>query len=534
MSILVPPVNQYIRSAVFCTPLNTGFQEHQLTLIALGNHDDPNNTPVRSIKYDGEELWRIAPAILQNRIPNTDYYWIRLNVTTGAHYLQSGTKLYAYLVGFDAYNAYGYPIAQGFNIVNNLDTVPPQVINNEHCGDFELEAKEVTIGQATDNPKQVDAGISKILLFESSYNYTLTIDKPETFKPQNKITVRKFNLDLINKRKPGKAIFAVMDRAGNILIDSVSYDPPSIEAIPEKTNFGNVLIGNSKNMPFCIKNKSDNDYPVNSISNNNSKFKLTGIPELPHILSKGDSIIITVVYSADLKPQEYIDKDTVTIKSTCLDTKVFLEAAVIWPAISVTKSFDFGKVEKGQKICMEDANTTGFEIHNTGSAELNISGLSGFEIPFMISSPTDPALPLNLRPDEKVYLKSICFIPQDSGKFSNTITVNSNAAEGDSIFVLNGTGYLKTNPVDEIESTLMFKVSPNPATEELKITWDLNTIAQGQVEIINMVGIVIDRLILDGNKGEMIYQLGKFSPGIYAVRLITRSTSISKRIIILK
>jgi hypothetical protein len=80
----------------------------------------------------------------------------------------------------------------------------------------------------------------------------------------------------------------------------------------------------------------------------------------------------------------------------------------------------------------------------------------------------------------------------------------------------------------------MFKVSPNPATEELKITWDLNTIAQGQVEIINMVGIVIDRLILDGNKGEMIYQLGKFSPGIYAVRLITRSTSISKRIIILK
>jgi len=534
MSILVPPVNQYIRSAVFCTPLNTGFQEHQLTLIALGNHDDPENTPIRSIKFDGKEIWRLVPGILQNRIPNTNYYWVRMNVTTGAHYLQSNTKIYAYLVGFDAYNAYGYPIAQGFNIINNLDTVPPKVTYKENCGNYELEATEVTIGQPSDNPKQTDAGISEILLFENSFNYELVIDKPETFKPQNKITVRKFFLNLINNKESGKAVYAVMDRAGNIFLDSVSYDPPSIETSPSNVDFGKVLLNHSKSDSFCIKNESNNDYSINSISNNNEKFKLIDVPVLPLVLHNGDSVIIKIVYTAGSEPQESSDMDTVLIQSTCLDVDVFLEAGNIWPAISVTKSFDFGRIEKGQKVCLEEINTTGFEISNTGTADLIVNRLDGFKIPFMLTSPTVPALPLTLHTGETTTLKSICFIPQDSGKFTNTITVKSNAFEGDSIFVLSGSGYLKPNPVEEERDTPMLTVTPNPATEELNIKWNYNSLGQGHVEIINMVGLMLDRINLNRNKGEMIYAVGKLNPGIYLIRLTVGATAVNKKIVILK
>jgi len=533
MSLIVPPLNQYVRSAVFCTPLNTGFQEHQLTIIALGNHDDPENASLRSIKFDGKDLWRLKPNILQNRIPNTDYYWTRMTISKGAHYFQSDTKLYAYLVGFDSYNAYGYPIVQNFNIIDGLDTVPPKVKMKSQCGNFALEAKEVTLGQNTDNPRQKDVGISKIILFSQSFNYKLTINKPETFKPQNKITVRKFNLTLIDNKKAGKAIFAVMDRAGNIFLDSVSYSPPQIEMKPTNTDFGKVLIGKEKTVTICIKNLNNDDYPINSLENVNNKFKLMDLPKLPIVLHKGDSLLVKVVYSAGTKLQTSIDRDTVKVKSECVDVEFTLMGSIIWPSISVTKSFDFGKVDKGTKICLNDIKSRGLEINNTGSSDLTISKVSGLKIPFMISSPTEPPMPIVLKPGKKVFVNSICFIPQKIGKFSDTLTIESDAAEGDSTFIITGTGK-KIISVDNEVDTPIFNISPNPASNELRIKWNTNSLASVRIEIINMVGLVLDRINLDSGKGEISYQLNKFSPGVYSFRLISHSTSISKKVVIFK
>ncbi len=80
----------------------------------------------------------------------------------------------------------------------------------------------------------------------------------------------------------------------------------------------------------------------------------------------------------------------------------------------------------------------------------------------------------------------------------------------------------------------MLTVTPNPATEELNIKWNYNSLGQGHVEIINMVGLMLDRINLNRNKGEMIYAVGKLNPGIYLIRLTVGATAVNKKIVILK
>ncbi len=537
MSILVAPINQYIRSAVFCTPLKTGFQEHQMTLIALGNPNDPENAPIRSIKIDGEELCKTNPQILQNQIPNSEYYWIRLNVSTGAHYIQSKTKFYAYLVGFDAYNAYGYPIAQGFNIINNLDTASPKISKTTSCGDYELQADELTMGQPSDQPRQVDAGLSRIILIdELSYNYTLQIDNPENFKPQLRITTKKFSLNLIDKNKRGKAIFAVMDRAGNITIDSVIYAPPNIVAVPDSINFGKITLNKNKTVSLCIKNYSAEDYLVRSISNKNSKFKLNDIPDLPLVLHKDDSLIVNITYTPEFQLPDIIDTDTILITSDCLNKIVPLEGKVIWPKISLSDAFNFGRIKKGTKVCIDEINTVGFEIKNTGSAELRIDSINGLNIPFLITSPTDPLLPITLQPGDSTTIKSICFIPQDSGKFIDTLIIHSNAVSGDSNFIVSGQGYIPEDPnsINMENDDFAFEIAPNPSRAEFTISWSINTNYPISLELFDIKGIVVDRMLLSSNSGSIVYSSKDIPSGLYAIRIYGIFGSIIKKIIILK
>ncbi len=537
MSIIVPPLKQYIRSAVFCTPLNTGFQEHQLTLIAHGNPQDPDNSPIRSIKLDGEYLWKKVPQILQNRIPGTEYYWIRTNVTTGAHYIQSETKLYAYLVGFDAYNAYGYPIAQGFNIIEDADTSSPKVEKVESCGNYILTAKEINNGLPGDNPRQVDAGLSKIILIEDySYNYEMTIDKPENFKPQNRITIKEFYLKLSDNTKAAKAVYAVMDRAGNITIDSVSYDPPNIEFTPEQSiDFGKVRLTASKNDTVCIKNLSLIDYKIFNLVNFNDKFVINNPPELPYTLQLGDSLILDITYTPGYQSPEKVDQDSLIIDSDCVDFVIQLSGRVIYPTISVEKTFDFGKVEKGEKLCMEDVNGEGLKITNTGSDDLTVYAIEDLELPFFLTSPTEPLLPAVIKPNESISLKSICFIPQDSGRFSSTATVKTDAVEGDSIISFSGLGYIKEDPSSVREETnkLSIEVSPNPVSGILTIKWNTFISSTEHIDILNSAGILVDRIVVKNAGRELEYSTDNLPTGIYLLRFITEYGIDTKKIIVL-
>jgi len=539
MSVIVPPTNQYVRSVIFATPLNTGFQEHQMTLIAKGDKNDPNNIKIRSIILDGEDLVKKYPQILQNVIPNTDYHWIRINITTGAHTVQSSTEFYAYLVGFDAYNAYGYPIAQGFNIISDMDTSLPAIRTSMDCGNYTLTASEIVNGGTNDVPRQVDAGLSEILLLsESSHNYSLTIKNPHLWKPENKISQWEFYLDLIDNSKPGKAVYAVMDRAGNIFIDSVSYDPPKVSMDPISYNFGKIILGKDSSLQVCIKNQSNDDYKVNSITNSNPKYVLSGLPTLPITLKRGDSILISVKFAPSKQAPTTIDIDTIRVGSDCLNLTAGLRGSVIYPKIAVDKSFDFGKILKGEQVCMESINNKGLKITNTGTSNLTVYSVAGISVPFLITSPTVPALPISIMPDSSIYLKSICYIPQDTIKSELTFTISSNAIEGDSTSSIAGEGYIKqdTTSVEDETIGLSMKITPNPANENFTISWENISNHSMQIDILSLQGLVIESFkpAMTEISGFVEFTTKDIPSGLYLIRMTNQLGSISRKLVILK
>jgi hypothetical protein len=540
--IYVAPVEQYVRSCVFATPQTTGFQEHQMTLIAIGNPEDPNNTLLRTIMLNGKELWRTVPAILQNRIPNTNLWWVRVNLPTGSHYISSHTKFFAYLVGFDSYNSYAYPAAQNFDILlksNEIDTVPPNFTKTMNCGNFSLEATEITIGKTGDNPKQTDQGLSEVIMIESlSNNYIFNLDNPSAFKPQLKIVKQKFSLTLIDQRKPAKAVFALMDRAGNIRLDSVQYDPPHIDLTPQSFDFGKIRLNNSFEKSVTITNNSLESYKINSISNKNPKYILSGLPVLPYVLASNDSLTIMVKYTPSLQSPTINDIDTLFVKSDCMNIEAGFTGKVIYPTVTVTPSYYLGKIKKGNKICLEELNQNGLKVKNNGSDVLTIQSFSEVEVPFLLTSPIDPLLPVTLNPGDSVYFKSFCFVPQDSGSFETQVTVHTDAIQGDSIITLKGEGKIEVVPSVswDKQSGLMLSVSPNPATETINIVWSIETAVAVSLKIFDMQG---NKVWSDDNSsrslnGKQVVPAKDFVPGIYSVVLSNGNSSLSQMIVILK
>lgn len=539
LMVLVPPVEQYVRNFILSTPQKSGFQEHQLTLIAQGDPSDPDSKLLRSIKVNGNELWRTSPAILQNRIPNSNFYWVRINLPTGAHTFQSNTLLTGYLIGFDAYNAYGYPAVHGFNQLTNMDTAAPVITKVMNCGNYTLEASETTNGRISDNPRQVDAGISQIVMFSNeSFNYNFSLKNPQNFKPQNGIVKQEFYLNLIDPLKPAKAIFAVSDRAGNVSVDSVSYDPPNITMSTKNINYGKVILNNTSTNNCSIKNSSSNDYLVSSITNKNPKFSIQNLPALPLTLKTGDSIVINVNYTPTLQSPEIIDTDTINISSDCLNLQIGLNGSVIYPTISVLKSFDFGNVLQGEQVCLEQRNSTGLTIKNTGTSDLTVTSVGGVKTPFIISSPTDPLLPVTIEPGQEIGFKSICYVPQDTVASELTLTISSNAVAGDSNFVVSGKGYIiiDTTSVNEFDNEAIFSLSPNPANDSYTLKWNVINPMKLDIQIYNINGILIENHPIDmiNNEGTMILSTANLTTGIYTVRITNGIHSMLRKLVILK
>jgi len=537
--MIVPPIEQYVRNFVLSTPQKSGFQEHQLTLIAQGDPSDPESKLLRTIKVNGNDLWRSYPAIMQNRIPNTDFYWVRLNLTTGAHTIQSNTLLTGYLIGFDSYSAYGYPAVHGFNQLTNMDTAAPVITKVMSCGNYTLEALETTNGRTGDNPRQVDAGLSQIVMFSNeSFNYDFSLKNPQNFKPQNGIVKQEFYLNLIDPSKPAKALFAVLDRAGNVTVDSVSYDPPNVTISPTAINYDKVVLKNSLSKTVSIKNLSANNYLVKTITNKNPKYVIQNLPTLPLTLASGDSIMITVTYTPTLQSPEITDIDTISVSSDCLSLKVGLSGKVIYPTISVLKSFDFGKVLQGEQVCLEERNSKGLTIKNTGTSDLTVTSVHGVKTPFIISSPTVPLLPVTIEPGKEIDFKSICFIPQDTITSELTLTVGSNAVAGDSTFAISGRGYIivDTTSVNEFDNEVFFSLSPNPANDSYTLKWNVINPMKLDIQIYDINGILVENhpIGLANPEGTLILSTAKLNTGIYTVRLTNGTHSIIRKLVILK
>ena len=489
LMILVPPIKQFQKSSLLMPPVEAGFQSNELTFFAFENPDDPERNLLNSIQFDNEKLSKNYQQFLYNHIPGTDIYWGRMNISQDVHTLNSNTKIYGFINGFSGYNSYGWPAMVGTNKINGLDTLTPEIFKTEkNCGDYLIKTFEERNGLGGTNP-QIDQGLRNIYLIkEASYNYKMTLEKKEKFKPELFITQQNFLLEVIDNSKDAKAYFIVGDRAGNFLIDSVVYIAPKTVYNSKGIDFRNKRLYKSHSLKYNLKNLGNDIVYLNEISTKKGiRFTVAqNSPTyiLPDKILPKDSVYVNINY---LPISENTDEDSLVIVSNCITISVPIKGNGVYPKIS-TDNWNSAIVEVNKTVCYEHINGHGLRIANYGSDTLNIIDIIPPEPPFHVSNPTFPELPFKIAPTDTKYFESLCFSPVDTGLFTSQFVLISDDKLSDSIVHLSAKA---VNSVDvrDYHKFEYLSIQPNPAIDGIvTINYKVSNYSNISIKIYDAIG----------------------------------------------
>ncbi len=536
MQMMVPPIEQFVSNTVFMAPSSElEFGTNELTLFAVADPADKNFETLKSVKLDGKSVVSLDGTIMANKIPGTNIHWIKRFVSPGAHVITSDTKICGYVTGNKRHCAYGWPITSGMDVLTTEDNNHPQYEVSGECGEYTVD---VTENEAD------DTGLSRIFLInENSYNYTLEIDDPDRFIPANHIKWVKFYLKLKDELSEGKAMFAILDRAGNYVVDSVMYYPDKINIEQELIDFGLTRVGTEKVMKVNIENDGEEELEILSLSlYYGDKFRFID-NELTNGFSidAGSSREIEVGYTPNKEMIEYFNYDTLLIHSKCIKYSIMLRGKGIIPHIEV-QDYNFGDLEVYEQKCLEEINGKGLKISNPGTDTLNVVNITDIEPPFIITNPT-PQFPFKIPPGKDTAFKSVCFFPEDSGSYNQTIAVISDAEEGNVTLELSGHAFeeedtTNVNYYTANENPELLSIEPNPIFGDMiNINYKIDKYSDAGIEIYNDIGIRIKSIVInDRNPGRynIKVSIAELSAGMYYVRLSYGEVNVTGKFVVLK
>lgn len=439
--ILCVPEEQYITNTVFQTPSNKAFVDNFFNIIAYHDPTDSTLSDLKSITVDGQPIYTNNPSFLFNKIPTTDLHWAKIRVEPGAHQVKGDTKFAGYIYGFTKVDSYGWPAAISFANLEEIDTLAPEFEETYLCGSFEAAVTELRNGEDGDNPKQVDSGIESIELLEGSYNYLLKID--QNFTPWPPTYETTFTLEPENRFESAFALFALIDRASNITIDSVRYSPDSLSLDPDRLSFGTVRVGTPSIKSIDYENISPRAFTIQSIYlQKGSVYSITNgaaPPEFDSDPGEIRSVEIEYLPVAEIADFDEFDRDTLFIETECLTYKIPIEGQGVLPHIQV-EDWNAGAIAINTELCKTESTGQGLKITNPGTDTLTVTGVRGVAAPFTISDPTNPAFSFKIAPKKEIYLTEICFSPNDTLEYEIDVEFTSDGAGPDSVSKWQGSG----------------------------------------------------------------------------------------------
>ncbi len=152
-------------------------------------------TAYMTLKLDGF----IVPKTSFTKIAGRAYYYARLNVDYGDHYLECNEPFGAIVYGYGAFNSYGFSAGISFSAKDN----PPVVTVTDSC--FSVT------GTVTDS-SGLESGLSDITA--PSVNIENAIVSINSFQKDDKAAA--FSAKLIDRYKDGKFTIVATDSAGNV------------------------------------------------------------------------------------------------------------------------------------------------------------------------------------------------------------------------------------------------------------------------------------------------------------------------------
>ncbi|MBM2815508.1 MAG: Choice-of-anchor protein [Ignavibacteria bacterium] len=529
---LLAPTTQYIPAAIFYVG-GLSINDNSIYFIAQGDPGDPQNNLVRSIKIDDIPIQVFDSKALVNSIPETDYYWDRAPIEPGFHKITSNTKLTGFAAGKSNYNAYNWPIIKGTSKLDEPDAEPPVLKTVYSGGVFTITATEIK-----NTPTQIDQGISKVIFFnDSSYNLSFSMKDFAKFKPHFKVTNQIFTFTVIDLEQPAVGYYAVLDRAGNYIIDSVVFQP-EILTLQKSYDLGKTRVGRSIEKTISIVNNgltTVNIKKVNFFSGTNFKFKEN--PSLPKSLDSKATFDVIVTYTPKSENVQNPDIDTLYVTSDNVTLKSVLSGKGILPHITVA-DFNFGQIKVDSIVCIENINQKGLKIDNTGTDTLNILSIDNVTPPFYNNTKT-PSIPFAIPPNGTVYFKSICFFPKDTGDYSQDIVIHSDGVGTDSSFKLTGKALLVTGVSEKQPLTDKFiSIYPNPALDGMiDIGFIADEFNNVKIEICDISGRTVRTMEInpmDFSNKKISLNISLFESGVYFIKYSSGGSFEVQKLIILK
>jgi len=281
--IVLPPVEQFVKSALFTRPQNYGnneFRTNYINVIAIGDNTDEkkNEDLLNSITLNGEQISKLDTNIFKNNIPGTNHYWARFLETTGSNSdMRSNTPFGAFIYGFANFDSYGWPATANSSNANRTDTLSPEVTSIGDDCNFKFIVKDdpnsERNGNDDDKPRQIDTGVdTEPRLKTGSFNFNsprfIDSDGFERDWPSGNIFPEfNFAVSLIDPSQDGMAVIEVTDTEGNTTEVSIFYeaDKVSIE-LDSFRPIARTRVNQEIESEFIVRNTSDFPVTVNGIS----------------------------------------------------------------------------------------------------------------------------------------------------------------------------------------------------------------------------------------------------------------------------
>ncbi|MDT8324075.1 MAG: choice-of-anchor D domain-containing protein, partial [Bacteroidota bacterium] len=282
---------------------------------------------------------------------------------------------------------------------------------------------------------------------------------------------------------------------------------------PVEVDFGNVLVGSTKDTTVSITNTGNDTLRITSFVADDARF--TNVTSIKTILPAG-SVNFTLRYSPDVAGQHSGLFTVTSNASTSPDSFTATGTGVHDPAVTFAPArLSFGSVDIGSE------GTRVLTISNSGSRSLSVTGI--------ISS--NPDFSADERqfdvPGGTSYDDTIRFAPSVAGSRSGFLVISSNAATSPDTVLVEGTG-TDVSAVRPLQASVggftLYQNYPNPFHPSTTIRYELKNASHVHVTVRNALGQVVATLN-DGSQSPGMHSVrwnsGGNAPGIYfyAVRV---------------
>ncbi|MDZ4746527.1 MAG: IgGFc-binding protein [bacterium] len=260
--IRVVPEEQFVSDALFETPTAAKFSKHFLDLIVWADTADANYiNNLKSLELNSVPVWNHptsqVPTLLFNHMPgNQNLHWVRIELGTTGKSLRlisnSKVRFGGQLYGYGAADAYGWPAASAYRTTSSIDTMPPVLVVDNVCGDYNVVANELrNIPNPPTTPPlrtdQVESGISQIFFdpAQPDSNFRLVLVTDTILRSVPTYKTFRFRVEIIDKTKDAFARVLVLDDGYNTTTGSPNqaafvarYTAPKLSGLSGHISFG--------------------------------------------------------------------------------------------------------------------------------------------------------------------------------------------------------------------------------------------------------------------------------------------------------